>query len=127
MREEEGAYRREDRPEGLRLSLEFHTQLGALCGNEVLARYLNELVLQTSLAVALYEQPDRVHAHADHGALFDAIAGRDARRAARLMSEHLEELEGGLRLGTIPQVPSFESIFGPAAREKQKGPLAGPR
>ena len=125
VRDEEAAYRREDRAEGLRLSLAFHTLLGALCGNAVLVRYLNELVLQTSLAVALYEQPDRPHAHADHLALFEAIASRDGRRAARLMTEHLQELEGGLRLGTIPQVPSFESIFR-TERERKGAPRGAP-
>ena len=82
VRDEEAAYRRGDRAAGLKLSLEFHRRLGALCGNPVLVRYLTELVLQTSLAVALYEQPDGVHAHADHLALLTAIAaGRQARRA----------------------------------------------
>jgi DNA-binding GntR family transcriptional regulator len=115
VRDEEGAYRRGERGEGLRLSLAFHTRLGAMCGNPVLARYLNELVLQTSLAVALYEQPDRAHAHADHVGLLEAIVGRDAKRAARLMAEHLGDLERGLELARHSQPPSLESIFGAAA------------
>ena len=86
-----------------------------MCGNPVLVRYLNELVLQTSLAVALYEQPDRVHAHADHVGLLEAIANRDMKRAARLMAEHLGDLERDLELGRGPQAPSLESIFGATA------------
>lgn len=116
VRDEEAAYRKGGRAEGLKLSLAFHARLGTMCGNPVLVRYLNELVLQTSLAVALYEQPDRAHAHADHVALVEAIVSRDARRAARLMTDHLRELERDLELGRVAQAPSLESIFGTTDR-----------
>ena len=85
-----------------------------LCGNPVLDRYLTELVLQTSLAVALYEQPDRVHAHADHLGLVDAIGKRDAKRAVRLMTEHLADLERDLDATTATSAPSLAAIFGAA-------------
>jgi len=111
VRDEESAYRRGDRPGGLALSLAFHRRLGALCGNPVLERYLTELVLQSSLAVALHEGADAVHAHAGHVALVDAIARRDGKRAARLMQDHLAELERTLRLG-VPQKPSLANILG---------------
>ena len=78
----------------------------------MLVRYLTELVLQTSLAVALYEQPDRIHAHADHVELLDAIAKRDAKRAARLMTEHLRELERDLDVDAAAGAPSLAAIFG---------------
>jgi DNA-binding GntR family transcriptional regulator len=113
VRSEEAAYQRGERAEGLKLSLAFHETLGRLCGNPVLVRYLNELVLQTSLAVALYEQPDRVHAHADHLDLLDAIARHDAKRAVRRMVLHLNDLERDLHLHAPPAAPSLESIFGP--------------
>ncbi len=112
VRDEEAAYRRGDRAGGLKLSLAFHRALGTLCGNPVLERYLTELVLQSSLAVALYEQPDRIHAHADHLALIDAIGKRDAKRAVRLMTEHLTALERDLDLQAAPGAASLASIFG---------------
>ena len=112
VRDEEAAYRRGDRAGGLKLSLGFHRRLGELCRNPVLDRYLSELVLQTSLAVALYEQPDRIHAHADHVELLAAIARRDARRATRLMTDHLEDLERALDLQAVPATPSLAAIFG---------------
>ncbi|MEP7328915.1 MAG: GntR family transcriptional regulator [Betaproteobacteria bacterium] len=116
VRHEEAAYRRGDRGGGLKLSLAFHDALGRLCGNPVLVRYLNELVLQTSLAVALYEQPDRVHAHADHLDLLDAIVKRDAKRAVKRMIEHLNDLERDLHLQVPPSVPTLATIFGKPAR-----------
>jgi DNA-binding GntR family transcriptional regulator len=114
VREEEAAYKRGDRAGGLSRSLEFHQRLGALCRNPVLERYLGELVLMTSLAVALYEEPGAVHAHADHVALADAIAHRDGKRAARLMTDHLVKLESGLRAGVRRGVPSLDDVFGVA-------------
>jgi DNA-binding GntR family transcriptional regulator len=111
VRDEETAYRRGDRAGGLMRSLDFHRRLGALCGNPVLERYLVELVLQSSLAVALYERPDAEHAHAGHVTLVDAIARKDGKRAARLMHDHLSELERALRLdGTV--APSLAVVFG---------------
>ena len=114
VRDEEAAYRRGDRTGGLLLSLGFHRRLSELCGNPVLDRYLTELVLQTSLAVALYEQPDRIHAHADHVGLVEAMGKRDAKRAARLMTEHLADLERDLDAATAASAPSLAAIFGAA-------------
>ena len=117
VRDEEATYRRGDRAGGLKLSLAFHETLGRLCGNPVLVRYLTELVLQTSLAVALYEQPNRVHAHADHLDLLDALAKRNAQRAVRCMVAHLNDLERDLHLHAPPGAPSLTTIFGgPAVR-----------
>lgn len=123
VRDEEAAYRSGDRAAGLELSLAFHRRLGALCGNPVLERYLTELVLQTSLAVALYERPDRVHAHADHLALVGAIAKRDAKRSVRLMAEHLAALERELDVGTAA-APTLAAIFG---YDRTPGRAAPPR
>jgi DNA-binding GntR family transcriptional regulator len=112
VHDEEAAYRRNDRTAGLRLSLAFHRLLGELCDNAVLARYLAELVLQTSLAVALYERPDAVRTHADHLGLLDAIVRRDARKAVRLMTDHLLHLRKGLALETAPAAPVLDEILG---------------
>ena len=110
VRDEEAAYRRGDRVGGLARSLAFHRDLGRLCGNPVLERYLNEMVLRTSLAVALYEEQDAAHSHAPHGQIVEAIAERDGRRAARLMRDHLGELERALAAPGRP--PSLDEIFG---------------
>ena len=52
------------------------------------------------------------HAHADHLDLLDAIGKRDAKRAARRMVAHLEDLERDLHLNSPALTPSLESIFG---------------
>lgn len=113
VRDEDAAYARGDRAGGLRRSLEFHHRIAGLSGNPVLARYARELVLQSSLAIALYERSGVVHAHADHDALVDAISSRDVRRAARLMAAHLDELEARLALDGATGAPSLADMLGP--------------
>lgn len=111
--EENAAYARGDRRKGLALSLGFHHRLADLSGNPILARYLRELVLKSSLAIALYEKDGVVHERADHDALVDALLRRDAKRASRLMATHLEELERRLVVATPEQETSLAAIFGP--------------
>jgi DNA-binding GntR family transcriptional regulator len=112
---EEAAYDRGDRSEGLRLSLGFHDRLAALSGNPILARYLRELVLQTSLVVALYERPGVAHAHAAHVDLVAAIGCRDERRAVRLMAQHLTELQRALQCEEETPAQTLGTIFGAGA------------
>ena len=114
VQDEDAAYARDDRRRGLMLSLAFHHRLADLSGNPILARYLRELVLQSSLAIALYERDGVVHERADHDALVAALARRDGRRAARLMADHLAELERRLAFDRTERAPSLEAIFGPA-------------
>jgi len=115
VRDEDAAYARGDRGAGLDLSLAFHHRVAELCGNPVLARYARELVLQSSLAIALYERSGVAHARADHDALIDAIARRDGRRAARLMAAHVDELGSRLSLDGSA-APSLAAMLGDATR-----------
>lgn len=112
VHDENAAYARDDRRRGLTLSLAFHHRLAELSGNPILARYLRELVLQSSLAIALYERGGVVHERADHDALVAALVRRDRRRATALMADHLAELERRLALERTERVPSLEAIFG---------------
>ena len=114
VRDENAAYARGDHAGGLALSLAFHQRIGELAGNPLLARFLRELVLKSSLAIALYEKTGVVHAHADHDALLEAIAARDGKRAARLMAAHVDELASRLALDGAAEPPSFATIFGAA-------------
>lgn len=112
VRDENAAYAAGDRTRGLELSLEFHHRIADASGNAVLARYTRELVLQSSLAIALYERGGLAHAHADHDALVAAIARRDAKRAARLMAAHVDELESRLALDGAASAASLAEMLG---------------
>ncbi len=110
---ENEAYARGDRAGGTRLSVGFHQRLAELSGNPVLAKYVNELVLRTSLIVALYESPARAaHPHFEHAEIVDRIAAGDEREAARAMVDHLAQLEGNLELKESEESPTLADIFG---------------
>ncbi len=113
---EAAAYGRGERAAGARFSVGFHQRLAVLSGNPVLARYLDELVLRTSLIIALYESPAKLaHPQGEHAAIIERIAVRDGRGAAELMLEHLRELEENLDVRDDEQGPSLTAIFGSAA------------
>lgn len=99
MRREHDAMHRLDQPSWARLASAFHLRLAELAGNEMLQRYLMELVSRCSLIVALYEPPGNASCeHDEHEALVDCIERRDAKKAVRLMEEHLLVLERNVRL-----------------------------
>lgn len=113
VQKENEAYARGDRAAGTRLSVEFHQRLAELGGNPLLARYVNELVLRTSLIVALYESPARAaHPHFEHAEIVEKIAAGDEREAVRAMLEHLGQLEGNLELKEGEASPTLADIFG---------------
>jgi hypothetical protein len=105
-----GVPARRSPPAGSRARCNFTGSSASLCGNPVLERYLVELVLQSSLAVALYEgHGRRARPRRSRGRWSNAIARKDGKRAARLMHEHLTELEHSLHL---------EAGGGPIARRR---------
>jgi DNA-binding GntR family transcriptional regulator len=88
---------REDRDQSIRLSGQFHLMLAEIAGNPVLAKFMGELIARTSLIVGLYGSPaTRSCSEHEHATLIEALAARDAERAAELMQRHLLHLEDSL-------------------------------
>ena len=88
-----------DRHAIIRLSGEFHILLAGLTGNPFVVKSLRELALLTCLIIALYDSANiQACPHHEHGDILDAIAARDAQRAASLMRAHLDHVEHALDL-----------------------------
>ncbi len=106
---EQGAH--EDR---IHLSLRFHERLADLCPNQVLGRILQELILRTSITVALYKVPgmSACYRAEDHRGITDAVLAGDGERAARIACEHLDHLEERLTLAERAQQVDLASILG---------------
>lgn len=122
---ENAAYARGDRATGTRLSVGFHTHLADRANNPVLAKYVRELVLRTSLIVALYESPSRAgHPHFEHAEIVDKIAAGDARAAAQAMVDHLEQLEANLEVREGEATPTLAAIFGAPVADRATHPAA---
>ena len=106
------ARRRDDKRAIVRLSGEFHTVLADLAGNSALSRSMRELSTLTCLVIFLYDAPTATSCRADeHSQIIEAIAKRDVARAEKLMLEHLDHIEGSLKLDNATEEVDLEAIF----------------
>ena len=106
------ARRREDKRAVVRLSGEFHSLAAELAGNTELARSMRELSVKTCLMIFLYDAPTSTSCRADeHSQIIEAIARRDPSRAERLMLEHLDHIESGMKLEAATEEVDLEAIL----------------
>lgn len=87
---EDAVHDKGDSPTSIRLAGEFHTLLADMTANEILARYVNEMVWRGSLVLALYGRPHSADcAVCEHRDLVKAMADGDTTRATKMMDDHL--------------------------------------
>lgn len=99
MRERDADNRR-DRTGMIRLSGEFHLLIAEIADNELLRRFLADLITRESLVILTYEQPGRPScSNHEHEHILEAFARGDAEGAAKLMIEHLDAIEERLDFG----------------------------
>jgi DNA-binding GntR family transcriptional regulator len=117
--QEEEARQAGDMRRAIRLSGDFHLHIANAAQHQTLGRILRELVSRTSLILMTYGTNTAPQSEAsrcgcqEHRALLDAIRLRDAREAARLMDEHLAQLESQLQFSqSDADVPDLLSLFG---------------
>ena len=117
--QEEDARNAGDMRRAIRLSGDFHLHIANAAQHQTLGRILRELVSRTSLILMTYGTKLQPQSEAsrcgcqEHRALLDAIRLRDAREAARLMQEHLAQLEAQLQFKQADDdVPDLLSLFG---------------
>lgn len=112
LKAEEAALQRTDVSGRTRLLADFHVVLARMLGNDVLAGMLGELVSRSSLIALMYQSAHSAgHSFEEHVAIVDALEKRDARGAARLMQEHLHNVEQNLELD--PRAPDLETALRP--------------
>ncbi|WP_407316939.1 GntR family transcriptional regulator [Pseudomonas sp. nanlin1] len=88
-----------DRRAIVRQLSEFHLMLGDICGNSVLSDMLGNLMVRSSLIVALYQRNDVPSCASDeHQQIIQALEQGDGAKAVAVMLEHLDELESQLAL-----------------------------
>jgi DNA-binding GntR family transcriptional regulator len=117
--QEEEARSAGDMRRAIRLSGDFHLHIANAAQHQTLGRILRELVSRTSLILMTYRADVQPQSEAsrcgcqEHRALLDAIRLRDATAAARLMGEHLAQLESQLQFSQgDADVPDLLSLFG---------------
>jgi DNA-binding GntR family transcriptional regulator len=114
---EAAAHARGDEPARIGHSLAIHHRLAELSPNRVLGAMLTDLVLRTSIVIALYKRTSLASCYlaGDHARLLDALRGGDGEGARRAVVQHLERLEGLLDLGPRDSGTDLKAIFGAAA------------
>lgn len=99
MRNERKATNATDRRAIVRELSEFHLMLGEISGNSVLSEMLANLMVRSSLIVALYQRNDVPSCASDeHQQIIAALEKGDQQQAVAVMLEHLGELEDQLDL-----------------------------
>lgn len=97
MARERAAVDNEDAAGGIELLGDFHVRMAELCGNEVLAQILRDLVSRSSLISLVYQREGAaLHSQEEHVEIVKALAARDEKKAVRLMQEHLLHVEQSL-------------------------------
>lgn len=97
MARERAAVDNEDAAGGIELLGDFHVRMAELCGNEVLAQILRDLVSRSSLISLMYQREGAaLHSQEEHVEIVKALAARDEKKAVRLMQEHLLHVEQSL-------------------------------
>ena len=102
-----------DRWNTLSLTGDFHALIGRLSGNAVLAKFLEELVLRTSLIIATYESSGSSDCSYDaHPDIAEKLIARDLSGAIAAMDAHLAAMEKRLPLDAAPEAPTdIATIF----------------
>ena len=116
VRQERDSFLHQDFPGWIRRSLDFHTHLVRLSGNQVMADYVEDLVYRAPLISALYDPMSNCCSFDEHDAILDSIASGDARRASEQMSAHLQLVEHKLtsRASGHSHDTVLEQVFRPA-------------
>ena len=112
LAQENNAVARTDVTGRTRLLADFHVLLARLLGNEVLAELLADLLSRCSLIALMYQSAHSAeHSAAEHVAIVEALARRDARAAVKLMNSHLGNVERNLQ--THPRVADLAAALQP--------------
>jgi DNA-binding GntR family transcriptional regulator len=95
-----------------RLLADFHLLLADMYGNAVLKQLLADLLSRSSLIALMYQSThSAVESQAEHSAIVEALARRDAAGALQLMTQHLGNVEANLRLN--PRAADLASALQP--------------
>jgi DNA-binding GntR family transcriptional regulator len=96
---ETAAEARRDAAQMITLSGEFHMLLAEMSGNRTLAKFLRELITRESLVILAYEKPGQPScSNHEHQMILDALSKSDGAKAAKLMLQHLKNVEKRLDL-----------------------------
>jgi len=113
LRAEQAALDAGDVPKWIRLSGEFHMVLAATADNEPMGEFLEQLVFQSSLILALYgdQGTPKSCEGGEHERIVDAIEAGDIETATSIMAEHMASLEALLDFDRMDKPNDLAAIL----------------
>jgi len=116
LQEEKTALDHADIARWIRLTGEFHLLLARLAGNQLMYAFLEQLVFQTSLIVALYGPQGAAPncSGGDHKRLVDALELGDHTLGRDILVEHLTTIESQLQFAPKQRFSDLHTIFAEA-------------
>jgi DNA-binding GntR family transcriptional regulator len=117
----EAGHADDDRWNTLTITGEFHTLIAHLTGNDVLAKFIDELVLRTSLIIAAFEPHDADDCSPDaHPDIADRILAGDREGALAALDAHLRAMEDRLHFDAPrEQATDLASVFAALGVERR--------
>lgn len=111
--QEQKAYELDNSKLALSLSVDFHRQLAKMNGNRVLEEYLNDIIRRTPLVILthLSADPQSRCRNQEHAAIVDAIEAGDAKKAARIMNQHLLHIENRIEYKSEDPQPDLATLL----------------
>ncbi|HHE5809199.1 TPA: GntR family transcriptional regulator [Klebsiella michiganensis] len=113
IRQEQQAHERYDGPAAIRYSAEFHIQLQAISGNQVLTEMVTRLSQRSSLVIAAWGSPWRQGCRCDdHEQLVQLLRDKALQPLSDALSHHFEHIVASLcfeRSGVT--LPDFARLF----------------
>lgn len=112
--DEKQAYARKDEPARIEHSLALHHLLAEHASNRILGTMLTDLILRTSIVIALYKRPTLASCYleGDHATLLVHLASGDAEGARQCVHDHLHSLEALLDLSPRGVNTDLKAILG---------------
>ena len=96
--QERDAVQSGDRARAVQLSGAFHLKLAAMSNNDLIIRYMQELVSRTSMLVAFFEAGAPACGVHEHEDIVEALSQHDGPRAAQLGTTHLSLIETRMKI-----------------------------
>lgn len=113
LEKENSAHERGKDRERVQQSMAIHQFMASNCPNQILAQILTDLVLQTSIVIALYKAPGIAACYLgdDHAHLAELVIKGEGDMAATLVRDHLFRLEAVLDLNDHSETADLMQIL----------------
>jgi DNA-binding GntR family transcriptional regulator len=111
--DERTACEQQDIPQLSRLSLQFHLTLATFCRNQVLGRFMQELIPQTSLAFFYEVRKMPICGEDEHTIILNHLEAGETAAAIAVAMHHLDGIEAALNARALmTQKARLEDILG---------------